>query len=219
MLKTSSPVYLCFVNQLLHEYYQSFNKVDPYHVEFLREHLKLINQVAYTVPESEREELINSIKNYIKQFDKNGNVIFQALRESINRLLKNQTIKIKQETLDPEEKKTKIERELKQLANQIETAKSAEPAQGLTLKSLLIRSLEGKKEKLSELLKRIPKQKSKAERDIIALENPLCSDGKTRYKILNEDPRSLLEHFTNEITKAFPESPYLKSKSLDTHFF
>lgn len=219
VLKTSSPLYLCLVNQLLHDYYQSFENDPTKHIEFSRDHLKLINQVAYIVPENEKEELITAIKSYIKQFDKNGNVIFKALSDSITRLLKNETLKIKEETLDSKERKITLEKEINTIAAQIEHAQKNDGEQKQPLKKLWVRALESKKEKLSQLLRRLPKELSKAEHDVSALESPFCFGGKTKYKLLNEDPRYLLEKFTSEITKAFPESPYLKSKSLETHFF
>jgi hypothetical protein len=218
-LKTSSPIYLCIVNQLLHEYYQGFQNIETKPMEFSREHLKLINQVAYIVPEAEKKELRNAIKNYIKQFNKTGDVIFQALSESITHLLKNETLNIKEQTLDSKERKTTIENEIKIITAQIEDAKKAEGDEKQSLKKLWVRSLAGKKEKLSQLLKRLPKETSRTEHNVSALESPFCLGGKTSHKLLNEDPSFLLEKFTNEITKAFPESPYLKSKSLDTHFF
>lgn len=219
-LKDSGSLYLCVVDQLLKEYYRRMSshaqgQVTP---EFSKKHLKLLSQVAATIPVTKSSKIKDSLRTYIQNFRTGGGPVLESLRETILELLKDHQVSLTEETIFNPEDKKKLENEITLLNSNIEQLRKQQEGSSYDMKLLLARSYEGKLKQLKEDLKNFPQKKSKQEKKISALESIFCASTLPPFSLLNPDVGALLDKLTEEVKGTLPSEKSNRADSTDTHF-
>lgn len=219
-LKDSGPLPLCVVEQLLLEYYRRMstfpdNERNP---NLSQKHMVLINQLAATLPHTDGEQIRESLRQYIQQYRKGGGPVMKAVKEVTLNIMKDRKISSLEEIIYDPEKKQQIEGEIKQLTARIYNTKNSPQDNSPDLKTLLLRSLEGRLSELKRNLQSMPSQSSKKEKQIPALESIFCAASLTPFILKNDEIGGLLDKLSKEVTEILPKTETSRTSENETHF-